>query len=220
MHNFLHQANIVLHVTCGTLALGLGFILLVRRKGDARHRRWGDVFLILVGLVVVSATLGFVVFRPDAALGAITLLVGYQLYSGVRTIRRRGARPSRCDTLLAAIAFAAGSGFVTYLLSGHAAFWRPAITGPIAGGLIFASGYDLIRLAFSTALQRRIWTLEHGVKLIFTIGGLASAALGTIAPHFSPWSQVGPSIVFSVVALAYVGMNARAQAKVALARAR
>ncbi len=219
MVSIIHHANIALHIVCGMLALVIGIVMIGRPKGDALHRNLGRVFAVLVCIVVASATFGIVFFRHDVALSAITVLVGYQLFSGVRAIRSKGAMPRALDTGLAIIAFAAGCAFLIYLKQGNAAFWRPAVTTPLAGWMVFVSGYDLVRLLFPAWWRLRIWTVEHGVKLIFTIGGLASAAAGTIAPQYAPWSQIGPSVVFGLIVILYLAVFARAQTANALARA-
>jgi uncharacterized membrane protein len=219
MSSIIHHANIALHIACGTLALVIGLVMIARPKGDALHRKLGRVFVALVCIVVASATFGIVFFRHDVALSAITVLVGYQLFSGIRAIRSKGAMPRTLDTVLAIVALVAGCAFLIYLKQGNAAFWRPAVTTPLAGWLIFVSSYDLVRLVFPARWRLCIWTVEHGVKLIFTIGGLASAAAGTITPQLAPWSQIGPSAVFGLVVIGYLAIFARAQMANALARA-
>lgn len=205
-----HQLNIAAHVTLGLAALVLGPMVLARPKGDRPHKAWGRSFVWLVAGVVVTAAVGFMVFRRDAGLGAVTVLVAYQLFSGVRVARGRGRPPSGFDTFLAASAFVAGVAFLAYLFTGAPNHWKPQVTGPIGGALLAMSGYDLWRLS-APNWRARIWPLEHGVKMISVMGALASAGLGTIAPQFAPYSQVGPSAFFSLYALVYILWRGGAQ---------
>lgn len=205
----VHLLNILVHIGAGALALGLGVIMLMRRKGTAVHRRWGRVFYWLGGTVVATAALGALLFRPDVALGSITLLVGYLLVSGWRALKLRGARPGALEVLFSLAALATAVWLIVAVAAGEPTIWKPAVTRPIAGGLIFWSLYDLSRQILPRRWFARIWKLEHGVKLFNVIGGLASAAAGTVLADFKPWSQVGPSAVFVVWILLYLGFHGR-----------
>ncbi len=201
MHDTIHLANIVVHVFLGGLALGLGLWILFRAKGDRPHRRSGRLYTVLMAGVVATAALGIAFFRRDPTLATITLLVSYELFSGVRSAA--GKKPTVIDTVLAVAAAASGTAFLAYLMGGASAFWRPQITFPIGATLVLVAGYDLARLA-APRWRSRNYPLEHGVKMIMTLGALASAGLGTIATQCQPFSQIGPSIVFSLFALGYV----------------
>lgn len=202
----IHLANIAAHVVCGVLALGLGLWILLRTKGDRVHRTSGRAYVVLMSGVVAAATLGFAFFRPDPTLAVITLLVSYQLFSGVRAAR--GRPPTAMDTMIAALAFTLGAAFLAYLAGGVAAFWRPQVTFPIGAALVFVAGYDLARLA-APRWRARIHPLEHAAKMIATIGGLASAGAGTVLVSLQPLSQIGPSVLFTFVAIGYVALRWR-----------
>lgn len=204
-----HTANIVLHVGAGSLALALGLVMLARRKGTPAHRRRGRLFLVLYFTVIATAALGFVFFRPDPALAAITLLSAYLIWSGWRTILRGAASPSRLDGAAALAAAASGLALALYAHGGAGAFWKPAVTGPIAFALLLWGIYDLARLFFPAHWRHRIWRLEHGLKLIAAVGALASAGLGTVFPQFAPWSQVGPSIAATAFCVLFLSHSWR-----------
>jgi uncharacterized membrane protein len=203
----LHTANIAVHVVSGVTAMVLGCIILAGAKGDDRHVRRGRVFVAFMIAVVATAAIGAVYFRAAPTLVAITCLVAYQLTSGVRA--GSGARPGVFDTSLALAAFVGGVGFLIYLLTGAPAFWRPQVTIPTGITLMLVAGYDLIRLAVP-AWRARVYPLEHGVKMMMAIGALMSAGLGTVAPAWQPWSQIGPSIFVSLFAIGYVLLRWRA----------
>lgn len=217
MLDHLHIANIAIHVASAIFSFAVGLWVLARPKGDRAHRQRGWVFVAAMGAVVGTAAIGALGFRAAPTLTAVTVLTAYQLFSGVRA--GRGRKPAALDTGLAIVAFGLGAGFVVYLATGGAGYWRPAVTIPIGITLMAIAGFDLARLA-APQWRARVHMLEHGVKMMAVLGALASAGLGTLAPHWQPWSQIGPSLVVSLFAFAYVvahGKAGRASARPAAA---
>lgn len=187
--------------------MALGVLILASAKGDIRHRRRGRAFLAFMSVVIATAALGAIFFRAAPTLVAITGLVAYLVVSGLRA--GSGMAPGAVDLLLGVVALASGLAFLVYLLSGASPFWRPQTTIPTAVTLMVVACYDLARLAFP-AWRSRIYPLEHGLKMMMAFAGLVSAAFGTLAPAWQPWSQIGPSVVMSIVAVAYVLLRGRA----------
>src|SRR5687768_15965875 len=85
-YSSVHIANVAVHVVFGTLALVIGLVQLVGRKGGHVHLRRGQWFLGCVTVVVGTASIGLAVFRFTAFLAVITLLVAYWSYSGYRAL--------------------------------------------------------------------------------------------------------------------------------------
>ena len=110
-----HTANVVVHVLFGTLALVLGLVQLVTRKGGASHRARGRWFLGSVWIVVGTATTGNVLFRPRADLVAVTLLTAYWAWSGLRALRIRHVGPVAQDAPVSVRALVASVLLVLYL---------------------------------------------------------------------------------------------------------
>src|SRR3954466_10873555 len=94
-----HTANVAVHVVFASIALVLGFIQLVRAKGDARHLRYGRAFLRCITVAVITAAVGVVIFSSSAVLGITTLLVGYWAFSGYRALQIRTTGPGLQDAL-------------------------------------------------------------------------------------------------------------------------
>ena len=103
-----HLTNLALHVAAGTAAILLGARILRRPLGDAAHRRAGLRFVRLTAVVVTTAALGLAVFRWMPLFAVLTLLVGYQLVSGLRAARTQGAGPQARDAGLTVLALVAG----------------------------------------------------------------------------------------------------------------
>lgn len=102
-----HTANVVVHILSGTLALVLGLVQLVTRKGGASHRARGRWFLGSVWIVLGTATTGLVLFRSGAILVGVTLLTAYWVYSGMRALRIRHVGPAPQVTLVSVCALVA-----------------------------------------------------------------------------------------------------------------
>ncbi len=204
-----HILNIVAHVVAGTTALAIGLMMMGKAKGTPAHRRWGAIFCGVFGVVVATAIIGFLFFRTDIGLGSVTALVAYLLLSGRRALVLRGRRPDVFDIALSATALVVGAGLIVVVARGSGVMWKPAVVGPIAGALVFWGAIDMARLVTPSGWSARIWRLEHAVKLMSAVGGLASAGAGTLFPDAKPWSQVGPSIGFSLWIVVYLAVYGR-----------
>ncbi|GAB2967409.1 hypothetical protein GCM10027048_42630 [Hymenobacter coalescens] len=202
--NQLHTLNIGLHIAGGTLALLLGLVPLLGRKGGAIHRRFGRWFLGAVGVVLVTAVLGLVVFDFRAYLVGIVLLSGYRAWAGVRVLRLRATGPRRLDAVAAALALVGGVGF---LVSLHLIrlVWSPVVIYSTVGALLLMSVYDLARFAFVPLWRRRLWLPDHIWKMVSSYFALVSAFTGTVLPQYKPYSQLLPSTVGVALALGFIG---------------
>lgn len=195
--------NIVVHVTCGTAALVIGLVQLVSPKGGARHRRLGEWFVRLVWAVVVTASLGLVLFGFRAFLAVLTLLVAYWTYSGLRTVRTRERGPVWQDGAVSAAALASVTVFVFYLPYVRVP-WVPAIIYSTLATLALVSIYDLCRFLFPKQWHRELWLPEHVVKMLGAHAALAAAFSGTVLSGFQPFSQIAPSVVWTLLQVAFV----------------
>ena len=187
-----HTVNIIVHVVFGTLALVLGLVQLVTKKGGASHRARGRWFLGSVWIVVGTATAGLVLFRPRADLVAVTLLTGYWAYSGLRTLRIRHVGPVAQDALVSVGALVASVLLALYLQTVRVP-WAPAVVYSTLGTLVLLSLYDLARFAFPTRWFERLWLYEHLVKMIGAHSSVVTAFAGTVLWAWQPYSQLVPS---------------------------
>lgn len=210
----MHHANVALHIAAGTIGIVLGLIALVARKGSRVHRAFGRRFTWAAGIVVATAVFGLLVFGTFPALAAVTLTVGYQLTSSLRTLRRHAAGPSRFDAELAAATLAAVVALFVTMGPGDAS-WTPQIGYPTLGFLAAICIFDLSR-GLWLARWRAFWTLDHGIKMSNALFGMMSAGLGNLLPQYQPWTQVGPSFIGTGVGIALVAIYwPRAPAKTA-----
>jgi len=200
----MHHANVALHIAAGTIGIAFGLVALLARKGGRVHRAAGRGFAWVAGIVVATALLGLVVFRTFPALGAVTLAVGYQLASSLRTLRRREAGPAPLDAALAAATLAAAVALFATMGPGNAS-WTPQLGYPTLGFLAAVCLFDLSRGRWR-ATWRRFWRLDHGIKMSNALFGMVSAGLGNLLPQYQPWTQVGPSFAGTGVAIALVAL--------------
>ncbi|KAA9327050.1 hypothetical protein F0P96_17570 [Hymenobacter busanensis] len=188
----LHHFNIGQHIFCGSLAMLLGLVPMLGRKGGAVHRRFGRWFLVATAGVLVTAVLGLAVFNFRGYLVGIVLLSVYQAWSGYRAVRTRAAGPTRLDGWVAA-GFLAGSVGLVLALRFIDLVWTPGIIYSTLGALVLMTLYDLARFRFVPVWRRTLWRYDHLWKMISAYFALVSAFTGTVLPQYKPYSQFGPS---------------------------
>ena len=213
----LHQINISIHVATGTIALIIGLIVLLKKKGTAGHFRFGRYFLILLSVVVATGFLGSLLFRTNPFLFMLSFLAGYNGYAGFRNVRLKQQRTTAVDAWIAFGVLMAGIAFLASLRSGNSE-WSPSVIYSTVGALAFVTVFDLAKFFFFHARLRTWWIYEHIYKLVSAFGAILAAFTGTVLPDFKPFSQVGPSIVTWWIIGIYVLLEARKRRKTRLRR--
>ena len=199
----LHHLNILVHVVFGTLALLVGLGPMLTAKGGAAHRQWGRWFLLLATVVLSSAVLGLAVFNFRPFLTVIVLLSVYQAVSGYRVLRTRTTGPTWSDGLFSAL-FLLGAGTFLWVLPRIQLVWSPVVMYSTLGVLLTMTVYDLSRFAWRDQWRRGAWLYEHIWKMISTYAALLSAFTGTVLANYQPYSQFLPSVLGTVVAVAFM----------------
>jgi hypothetical protein len=201
----LHSLNIIIHVTAASLALIAGTVSLFSAKGGHLHRRAGKFVFPAAVIATVAAVIGIAIDPSRAALNAITLSAGYQLVSGMRALWLRGLWDRPLNAGDAAIAFG-GLGFSAWLLltvgPGTPSF-PPAMAYTAVGFVALSACYDLSRFAWQDLWKRRIWPIDHGLKMVGFYFALMSAAAGNLLRGFQPWSQLVPSVAGTLALAAF-----------------
>jgi len=201
LHAHSHKLNIYLHILCGSVAIILGTVQLLRTKGGRAHRRTGITFMVFFGAVIATALIGILYFNFRAFLGVLTLASGYSCFSGYRAIVLKGRAPRALDNTVAFTCIGLCLGFIATLeLSLHSA---PKVTiYATMSTLLLMCVYDVLRNLISVNWLSRVWLNEHIVKIISAFIGLVSAATGNLWPSYGAISQLGPSVLgFILVAL-------------------
>jgi len=176
LHAHSHKLNIYLHILCGSVAIILGTVQLLRTKGGRAHRRTGITFMVFFGAVIATALIGILYFNF-------------------------GRAPRALDNTVAFTCIGLCLGFIATLeLSLHSA---PKVTiYATMSTLLLMCVYDVLRNLISVNWLSRVWLNEHIVKIISAFIGLVSAATGNLWPSYGAISQLGPSVLgFILVAL-------------------
>ncbi|MBO0934021.1 hypothetical protein [Fibrella aquatilis] len=200
----------MIHVACGTAALGVGLVALWLNNRPAAHRRWGRLFLRLLVVVIVTAALGAVGFKPRPFLIILTALAAYQGYSGYRVVRRREQRMVPFDRWLAVAVLTCGVGYGV-LLPRSGVTWSPTVIYSTIGGLVVVAGYDSVKAFWLHERLKRGWLNEHICKLLGALDALTSAFAGNVLPAYQPYSQLGPTLLFPLVMVYFIRLRRRQQ---------
>ena len=87
----LHASPVIqIHAYAAILAFGIGAFVLFRRKGDARHRFWGKVWVAVMVIVAFSSLFIWTIrtVGPFSPIHLLSLLTFGLLYRGVSYARR------------------------------------------------------------------------------------------------------------------------------------
>lgn len=201
--DFWHQLNVIVHVTCGLIALCIAIIALTTPKGGKAHRKSGRLFLYFLALVIITGLLGVFVFKVNQFLLVITVLSGYNAYSGIRVLQNKTNRVKLQDVLVAIITISTGIYFLYYIKS-IGFFWSPVVVYSTLGALFFIISYDLLRYLIPQKKYGKLWLYEHIYKMVAAFTALLSAAVGTIYEEYQPHSQYLPSAFGLLMALSFI----------------
>jgi uncharacterized membrane protein len=193
----MHSNNILFHIIAGSTALFSGTISILARKGSKVHRNAGQLFLVCLGIVILTGLLGIFIFGRNTFLLVITVLSGYSGYSGFRALKMRSGKPAVMDNLVAITALVVVCYFLWYFRS-IGMIWSPVIIYSTVGYLLMMVTYDLAR----NFIRAKIGIYEHILKMVSAWSGLLSAFCGTVFPQYQPYSQFLPSISGTLIAIA------------------
>lgn len=194
----LHLTNIIVHVITGSTALAVGFLILFKTKGTPFHRKLGYLFTLCMVIVVTTGVFGVIVFKRNLFLLLITILAGYNTYSGFRILKEKTNRFYLKDlaAMLAALAIAI---IFTYYLRLIGFYWDPVVIFSGVGYLLMVISYDILRYCIPASRYGNLWRYEHSSKMISAVGALFSAFIGTLMPDYKPYSQILPSLFMTLV---------------------
>jgi uncharacterized membrane protein len=206
-------ANLAAHIGAGSAAIALGAAMLAGAKGTLLHRRRGRLFAALTLVVCATGAIGNAFFRFTPLFAVLTVLVAYQLLSGWHVVYTRAAGPNRIDASMTVCAAAWAAGLMPSLLSaGGKAGAAPAVVYASLGALGLLLAYDAARWTFPRRWHASLWRYEHIYKLVASLFGMASAAVGNLVRIGQPWSQLLPSLLGMVTIAVLIWRDHRARA--------
>ena len=191
----LHKTNIIIHVIAGIISLLLAVIALMSRKGGRQHNTMGRYFLRCVAVVIFTGLIGVFIYGRNGFLLVITVLVGYESFSGFRVLRNKSNQPKSLDIAITIISVAVLVYFFFYFKS-IGLIWSAGIIFSTVGAFVILVVYDLLRFKIPKHIyvQKRIWLYEHIYKMTSAFTGLLAAFSGTVLEQYQPHSQYLPSI--------------------------
>lgn len=190
----MHTISLTIHVLAGILALIAGFAAVFTFKGGKRHVQFGRCFLKSMSVVIATALIGVFVFDRNTFLLVITLLSGYNAYSGWRVLKLNGQKPALQDYIIPLLVLFSGIYYLYYILS-SGLYWSPVVVYSTLGALALITLYDLSKIFIPTRLLQKTRIFEHIYKMSSALSGIASAFVGTVLPQFQPYSQILPSAI-------------------------
>ncbi|WP_273568822.1 hypothetical protein [Maribacter halichondriae] len=200
---FLHKINISIHVVTGLIALMLGITALSTLKGGKAHRKSGSFFLYFLTIVVVTGLFGVLIFEVNQFLMVITILSGYNAYSGIRVLQNKTNQVNRQDILVALLSVSSGIYFLYYMKS-IGMVWSPTIIYATLSALFLVIAYDLLRYLIPKDNYKNLWLYEHIYKMVSAFTALLAAATGTIYDDYHPYSQILPSVFGTLLAIGFI----------------
>lgn len=188
----LHQFNIILHVLAGSLALIVGLIPFLTKKGGRIHQKYGIFFLYLMAATIATAVIGVLFFRSRPFLTVVTLQSAYMSFAGYRILQTKTTGPKWQD-FVATLILVLVAGRFAFLIGTQAALWHQSVVLYLLGFLFTVASYDLLR--FVLPQLWKYWLLEHLFKMTSAYIALFSAFAGTVLAAWQPYSQIIPSII-------------------------
>jgi hypothetical protein len=199
----LHKSNIFIHVISGSIALILGFIAIVLNKGRRLHKQVGKVFLILLSIVIITGLLGVFIFGRNSFLLVITLLSGYNGFSGYRVLQTKSNEPKWIDIIAGIICLLSVFYFLYYFKS-IGMIWQPVIIYSTIGALLAIISYDFLKYLIPKVKYKRLWFYEHIYKMIGAFTALLAAFSGTVFSTYRPYSQILPSVFGALLQIGFI----------------
>ena len=199
----LHTANIIIHVFAGSVALLLGILALISRKGKKWHNTSGRFFLYSLLIVIITGLLGVFVFGRNTFLLVITVLSAYHGYSGYRVLKNKTNIFYIQDIIVALTALCTVLYFLYYFKK-IGMIWSPVIIYSTVGYLFAIITYDFLRYFIPYKKYPNRWLYEHILKMTSAFSAILSAFTGTVFPDYKPYSQFLPSTLGILIAIGFM----------------
>lgn len=203
----LHHLNIIVHVIAGSLGLIAGMAAIIAGKTSTWHRRLGRVFMWLIVIIIITGIAGVLVFKRNTFLLVLTLLSGYNCFSGIRAIKLQGKRPRILDIIVPLVVMSSAIYYLWYTRS-IGLYWAPVIIYSTIGALFLLTLYDLCKTILPLPFLQKAVLYEHAYKMMGAFSGITSAFSGTVFPQYKPYSQFLPSVLgFAFIIVTFIWLS-------------
>ncbi|MBI3220867.1 MAG: hypothetical protein HYZ44_15235 [Bacteroidetes bacterium] len=204
----LHQLNIIVHVVAGSIAIVLGIIAILKNRNVLIHRKVGNYFKYLLVIVVSTGFIGFLFFRNEPFFFMLTLISGYVGYAGFRNIQLKENRATRVDVLVAFVSLGIAGWYGWYVIH-FQVVTNPVVVYSTLGALVLVTVYDLVKYFFLYQRLKKWWIYEHIYKVISAFSAMVSAFAGNVLRDYHPYSQIGPSLICTILIVYFIVLRAR-----------
>jgi len=209
--NAIFSIVLAVHIVCGLVCTLAGLVPLLTRKGGQAHRRAGRLFVWAMGVLLGAAWL-MTALHFSIYFLALSAMATLGLFSGVRVLRRKrpdilsADRATGLDWAVT-VGIISVSAWTLFASLGEGTGGSRTVSIALAASGLVYGGYDIWRFCQPTAwpFTPRLWLYEHLVKMIGAYSAVMAAFAGNFI-HFipAPWSQLWPSILFQLLAIAWI----------------
>lgn len=188
----LPYAILCIHVILGTIALVVGVIPMIAKKGGKAHNITGILYcLAMLGVVVTALPLAYL--KSNYFLGAIAVFSFYMCFTGYRfTKLKPGKKPNFFDysASVFTVIVACGMLYISFmaLLQGGNAMFIGTILGVFGIICLLMSGSDLRRYLSKKEKGKMDWFYSH-------IGRMIGSYIATFTAFAVQNSPLQPSLV-------------------------
>ncbi|WP_395943501.1 DUF2306 domain-containing protein [Brevundimonas sp.] len=207
----LFQPFLILHITAGFVAVVVGFVPLLTRKGSRAHRLWGRAFVALMATLLACAWV-MTALHFNTYFLALSATASLTLFSGVRVLGRKRpdiqaedrARPLDWIATLGALGIGV---WVLTLIALDRSDGPPVVSAALAYGALSVAAWDLWRFSRPRdwPFSPDLWRYEHLAKMLSAHAAVLSAFSGNFLTFLpQPWSQLWPTVLFQSMAVIWV----------------
>jgi len=209
----LHNINISIHVLAGILAIITAIFAYATTKGGTKHKISGRIFLILIGIVIITAFAGVLVFRDRPFLTIVTFLSFYTSYSGYRVLKTKENGFQFIDFMVMLLVILVAVSFVIKMQSSNI-IWHASVVYYLLFYLFLIVGFDMLRYFIPNLIRNpRFWVYDHIYKITGSFTALISAGAGAMLEEWQPYNQIIPALfstIWLIVCLVYFSKYAKA----------
>lgn len=190
----LHAINLTIHIAAGTIAIFVALVPYFSEKGGPTHNRYGRLFLLLMGIVILTALTGVVFFRDRPFLTVVALQSFYHAFSGYRVLKIKNQGFQLVDFLVMLLVVGSAISFLIRIQNSNVV-WHQSIVYYMLCYLFLIVGFDMLRYFFPKLISHpRFWVYEHIYKITGAFIGLVSAGTGNIFADWAPYNQIVPAV--------------------------
>jgi len=168
-----------IHISAGTLALGLAPLAMLTVKGGRAHRLWGQIYFWSMAVVAATAVV-MALWRPQIFLALLAVFSFYQAFTGYRSLSRKrpaqGQGPIALDWTAALVTFAVSAALAVLGLIRPGASWQRLGIVPVVFGVLgmILAGLDIRKFARPPA-DRNAWWFAHMAGMLGSYVATVSA---------------------------------------------